>query len=429
MKRTLAAHTLLAALVLLVPSAAVFAENWPQWRGPTNDFISKEKNLPTTWSDTKNIAWKLKLPGEAGSTPVVWGDHIFLTSKDDKNLVLLCATTDGKELWRKPIGTTAGNNPKGDEGNTVSCSSPCTDGKHVFIFDGGSGNLVCFDFEGKEIWKDNLQTRYGKFTMNWGTHTSPLLDGDRLYMQLLHRNAGLVIAMNKADGKEIWKVKRETDAHGESKESYATPSIWRNGKEEYLVTHGGDCAVAHRLTDGSEIWRVGGLNTNPRTTDSLRLVASPAIAADLIVVPSAKNGPVVAVKPDAIGQITPGSKSELWRRPDKTPDVSSPLIVDGLVYLCGESGILYCVDAKTGQEKYNERLHNQRYRASPVYADGNIYCTAHDGVVTVVKAGPKFEKIAENKLPEEIAATPVIADGKIYLRGYQNLYAIEASKK
>src|SRR5205807_2179125 len=150
------------------------------------------------------------------------------------------------------------------------------------------------------------------------------------------------------------------------------------------VTHGGDCAVAHRLTDGSEIWRVVGLNTNPRTTTSLRFVASPTVSEDLIVVPSAKSGPVVGVKPEATGTVSAGSKFELWRRPDKTPDVSSPLIVDGLVYLCGEGGVLQCLDAKSGKEQYAERLHSARYRASPVYADGRIYCTARDGVVTVV---------------------------------------------
>lgn len=429
MKRTLAVHALAAGLLLLVPTAAVLADNWPQWRGPTNDCISKEKNPPTKWSEKENIAWKLPMPGEAGSTPIIWGERIFLTSKDDKNLVLLCASTAGKELWKKPIGTTAGNHPKGGEGNTVSASSPCTDGKHVFVFDGGSGNLCCFDFEGQEIWKTNLQERYGKFTMNWGMHTSPLLDGDRLYMQLLSRNFGVVIALNKADGKEIWKVKRDTDAREESRESYATPSIWRHGKEEYLVTHGGDCTVAHRLTDGSEIWRVVGLNVNPGTATSLRLVASPTVSADVIVVPSAKSGPVVAVKPEATGTVSAGSKFELWRRPSKTPDVSSPLIVDGLVYLCGEGGILYCVDAKTGKELYNQRLHTAVYRASPVYADGYVYCTARDGVVTVVKAGPKFEMVSENKLPDEIAATPVLVGGKIYLRGFQNLYAIGAASK
>jgi outer membrane protein assembly factor BamB len=242
----------------------------------------------------------------------------------------------------------------------------------------------------------------------------------------------LVIALSTADGKEIWKAKRDTDATGECKESYASPVMWRKGKDAYLITHGGDYAVAHSLKDGSEIWRVGGLNAPAGARNynqTLRFVATPLATPDLIVVPSAKRGPVVGVKPDAEGKVMAGSKYEQWRRPKDTPDVSSPLLVDGLVYLCGESGTLYCVDAKTGEEYYAERLHNARYRASPVYADGHVYLTARDGVVTVVKAGKKFEKVGENKLPDEIAASPVIVDGKIYLRGFQNLYALGTSSK
>jgi outer membrane protein assembly factor BamB len=437
MKRTLTARTLVVGLLLLASSAAVFgdklalapspavsAHNWPQWRGPTGDGISTEKNVPTKWSVTENILWKLALPGECGSTPIVWGDRIFLTSGDKGSLVLLCASTDGKELWKRKVGTAGAGRSMRDESNTISGASPCTDGRHVFAFCGGSGELICFDFDGKEIWKINLQDRYGKFQMGWGTHTSPLLDGDRLYMQLLHANAALVIALNKADGKEIWKVKRESEARGECKESYASPVIWRKGTEEYLITHGGDYAVAHSLKDGSEIWRVGGLNPKNSYNMTLRFVASPLATPDLIVVPSAKRGPVVGVKPDATGLVVAGNKSEQWRRPKDTPDVSSPLLIDGLVYLSGESGTLYCVDAKTGEEYYAQRIHPARYRASPVYADGHVYVTSRDGVVTVVKVGKTFEKVAENKLPDEIAASPAIADGRIYLRGFQTLYAI-----
>ncbi len=443
MKRKLAVSILVAGLLLLVPSAVFFTEqsqaapatptatvpNWPQWRGPTNDGICTEKNIPTKWSATENILWKLALPGESGGTPVVWGDRIFLTSEDKGTLVLLCVGTDGKEIWKKKVGGAGSGRKMGNEGNTTTGASPCTDGKHVIAFAGNSGELVCFDFDGKEIWKVDLQARYGKFQMQWGTHTSPLLDGDRLYMQLLHANAALVIALNKADGKEIWKVERDSDARAECKESYASPVMWRKGKEEYLITHGCDYTIAHRLKDGSEIWRLAGLNPKNNYNSTLRLVSSPLATTDLIVVPTAKRGPVVGVKPDAEGMIMPGSKFEQWRRPKDTPDVSSPLLVDGLLYLCGESGVLYCLDAKTGQDHYAEKLHNARYRASPVYADGNIYLTARDGVVTVVKVGPKFERVAENKLADEIAASPVIVDGKIYLRGFQTLYAIGAKDK
>src|SRR5262249_8799450 len=149
--------------------------------------------------------------------------------------------------------------------------------------------------------------------------------------------------------------------------------------------------------------------------------ASPVAVPDLIVVPTAKSGPVVGVKPEAKGLIAMGSPFEQWRRPRNTPDVPSPLVHEGLVYLCGESGILTCLNAKTGQEVYQERLHRARYRASPVYADGKIYCTARDGIVSVVKAGPKFELLAANQLPDQLAASPAIANGRIYLRGFEAL--------
>jgi outer membrane protein assembly factor BamB len=439
MKRTVAAPALAAGLFLSALCAAAREDalapvppppgtNWPQWRGPNDDGISPEKNTPTKWGADDNIAWKLPLPGVSGGTPVVWGDRIFLTSEDGGELVLICASTGGKELWKKTVGKKGGGRPMGDEGNVISGASPSTDGKHVYAF-AGTGELACFDFDGKEVWKFNVQDRYGKFNIQFGMHSTPLLDGDRLYLQLIHSGAALVVALDAADGKEVWKAKRESDGVAECEHSYASPVLWRKGNEAYLITHGNDYAIAHSLKDGSEIWRVGGLNPKDRYNRTLRFVASPVATPDLIVVPSAKRGPVVGVKPDAKGLVMAGNKSEQWRRPNNTPDVSSPLVVDGLVYLAGEQGTLYCVDAKTGEEHYAERIHPARYRASPVYADGNVYVTARDGVVTVVKAGPKFEKVAENKLPDQIAASPVIAGGRIYLRGFKDLYAIGTKDK
>jgi outer membrane protein assembly factor BamB len=205
--------------------------------------------------------------------------------------------------------------------------------------------------------------------------------------------------------------------------------IWHNGKEAYLVTHGNDYAIAHSLKDGSEIWRLGDLNPKNKYNATLRFVASPVATPDLIVVPSAKNGPVVGVKPDAHGSLKVGSDGEQWRRSNNTPDVPSPLVHDGLVYLCRETGVLICLDAKTGKEQYQQALYKQRYRASPVCADGKIYLTARDGTVSVVKAGPKFELLATNKLPDQISASPVIANGRIYLRGFETLYAVSTDGK
>ncbi|HEV3261759.1 MAG TPA: PQQ-binding-like beta-propeller repeat protein [Gemmataceae bacterium] len=418
---------LLACSLVLVAAGLVAADNWPHWRGPNNDGICTETGLPTQWGESKNIAWTLKLPGQSGATPAVWGDRLFLTSADRDDIDLMCISTDGKELWKQKLGSGDRAFMRG-EGNNAS-PSPSTDGKHVWAY-AGTGDLACFDFDGKEVWKFNVQDRYGKFRIMHGMHTTPLLDGDRLYMQLIHSGGAHVIALNKADGTEVWNVERKSDGTGENEHSYASPVMWRKGKDAYLVTHGNDYAVAHRLEDGSEIWRVGDLN--PKGLNyrrDLRFVASPVASPDLIVVPSAKDHGVVGVRPDAEGLVMPGSKYELWRLPNHTPDVPSPLVYDGLVYLCRERDFLICLDAKTGAEQYNQRIHSSIYRASPMAADGMVYLTARDGTVTVVKAGPKFEAVAENKLPDEIAASPAVSGGRIYLRGFKTLYAIGTQGK
>jgi outer membrane protein assembly factor BamB len=424
-----ALRSLLASSLALAAAAAAPAENWPQWRGPTGDGICTETNLPTQWGADQNVAWKLPLPGMGESTPAVWGDRIFLTCQDESGALLMCVGTDGVEKWRKKFGAGARKTgPGGNEGNGAS-ASPSTDGKHVYTFC-GSGELACYDLDGNETWKFNVQERYGKFQMQWGFHSTPLLDGDRLYLQLFHSGAHLIVALDKANGNETWKAERKSDGRQENEQSYASLVMWRTGKDAYLIAHGDDYATAHRLTDGSEIWRVGGLNPKDRYRGDLRFVASPTASPDLIVIPSAKDHPVVGLKPDATGLVEDGSPFEQWKKPNGTPDVPCPLIYDGLVYLCkAEDGRLTCLDAKTGEEKYSERLHSSKYRASPVYADGNIYLTAHDGVVTVVKAGPKFEKVAENKLPDEFQASPAISGGRIYLHGYGALYAIGAPGK
>lgn len=398
-----------------------FGGDWLQWRGPANDGNSPAKSVPTKWSGTEGIAWKAKLPGMGGSTPVLVGDRLFLTSEAGDRLILLALSTkDGKELWRKDLGKGI---PKArtDEGNGAA-SSPSSDGKHVFAMT-GSGEFGAYTLDGEEVWKFNLQERYGKFRIQFGTTTTPVLDGDRIYIQLLDDEGQRIIALDKATGKEVWKAKRPSDGTDENLHSYASAFVWTKGADKLLITHGNDYTVATKIDDGKELWRVGGLNPKGGSYNRyLRFVASPVVTPDLIVIPTAKKGQVVGVRP-----VTEGGKSEfkeLWRMAKNTPDVSCPLVYDGLVYLGGEQGSVMVLEAETGKELYFERIHSARYRASPIQADGNVYLTGRDGVVTVVKTGPKFVKVSENKLPDQIAASPVPDDGRLYLRGYEYLWAV-----
>jgi outer membrane protein assembly factor BamB len=418
----------LALIGSLLSAVALHAENWPQWRGPRNDGVSHEKDLPVRWSKTENIAWRLPLPGPGGATPIIWDERIFATSVDGEGqLLLLCVGTDGKEQWRQVVGQ-GNRDVRGDEGNSAA-PSPSTDGKHVWTFM-ANGLLACYTMTGEEVWKFNLQDRYGKFKIAFGMTATPVLDRGRLYVQLIHGEGraetqeAQVVCLDGASGSEIWRQLRPSDAVKECKHSYASPMLYRDGEREFLLSHGADYVIAHSLEDGRELWRCGGLNPYGSYNPTLRFVASPLATPGMIVVPSAKRGPVFAIKPDANGDITEKASAFLWKLDENTPDVPSPVLYDGLVYLCRENGNLMCVAAKTGELLYEERSTSDRHRASPLAADGKIYTTARNGVVTVTKAGRSFEILAQNDLGEDMSASPAVSNGRIYLRTFEALYAI-----
>lgn len=279
-------HYVLACWATLSCAALVWADNWPSWRGPEANGVSKETKLPAEWGENKNVVWKLPLPGKGGSTPVIWGDRIFLTSGDGAQLVLLCVDTSGKPLWKRKVGSGTKLFKKG-ETNQAS-ASPCTDGKRVFAFF-ASGDLACFDFQGNQVWAFNVQDRYKKFSIQHGIHTTPVLHGDKLFLTLLHANAHWVIALDPATGKEVWKVARKTDAMGESKEAYTTPCVWQNGGDPCLVVLGADIATGHRLSDGAEVWRLTGLNPSAKYNFAFRIISSPVASGDLLVVPTCRG--------------------------------------------------------------------------------------------------------------------------------------------
>ncbi len=366
------------AIALLLATTAL-AEDWPQWRGPHHNGVSAEQNPPTEWGPDQNIRWKVPMPGPAGSTPIVVGQRIFLTSVDDDQLVLLSYSTAGKQEWRREIAQ--GNRDfRGDEGNLAS-PSPVADDVHVATLM-GDGTLACFTHTGDEVWRLDLNERYGQLDLQFGYSSTPVLHDRRLYLQLIHGDGdpaseeARVVCLDFASGKEVWAVKRITGAKAECEHSYASPVIYQDDSHTLLLTHGGDYTIAHDLKTGGELWRLGGFNLPGNFNPTLRFVASPSVGEGIIIAPSAKRGSIAAVNPDAVeldagGDIT-GTSSELWRLPKATPDVPTPLVYEGLVYLCGEDGRLTVVDAKTGEEVYERRTESDRHRASPIAAAGKV---------------------------------------------------------
>ncbi|OWK39660.1 PQQ-binding-like beta-propeller repeat protein [Fimbriiglobus ruber] len=415
---------LLTTLLAIAAAAPAAAENWPQWRGPKNDGHSTEKGLPATWGPNNNVVWKAKLPGPGASTPCIWGDRIFITAEEGADLVVVCIGTDGAEKWKRKLGS-GSMKARGDEGNAASASCS-TDGKLVYAFM-GDGHLGCFDFNGNVVWTLDAQATYGKFTIQFGGHWTPVLYKDRLYLCLMHRKTQMIVALDKATGAEVWKADRKSDGKGEALDVYASPFIWENeaGTKALLIYHGNDYCTAHDLENGAEVWRVAELNPKAKYNMAWRAVSSPLVTPNLIVVPSCKNGVTVAIDPNkAKGTILPGNPAELWRLEKGTPDVPSPLLVDGVVYIERETSTIAAYDAKNGKPLYSETVTSERHRANPVYADGKIFLVGREGTMPVVKAGTTFELLAKNKLPDIFSSSPAVSGGRIYFRGWNYLWAI-----
>lgn len=431
---------LCASLSILGSTALLsnaFAENWPQWRGPKNDGVSSEKNIATEWSPEKNVLWRSELPGQAGATPVVWNDRIFLTSSEGDDLVLIAISTkDGSKLWKQKVGS-GNQDARAGEGNSAS-PSPSTDGKHVWCFF-GTGILACYTVDGQPVWKVDVNERFGKLDIQFGMTSTPVLHGDSLYLQLIHgpmkfddnSRTGKVIKLDKKTGETEWEIDRITNAGFECKHSYASPFIYQDDKQEFLVVHGADCITGHKLSDGKELWRFGELNgptqLNPKQNDpTFRFVASPTVVPGTIIVPTAKEGPLVVLKVNEALSGDSSKKPEVvsWSIP-RTPDVSIPVIVDGLVYILHKDGKLQCMDLKSGEEIYFQRTYTGQHRSSPTYADGHLYFASNDGHCTVVKTGRDFQIVSTNAMNEPITASPVVSNGVLYIRSYQALYAIK----
>jgi outer membrane protein assembly factor BamB len=421
-------HALAAGLVAMAAAATLSAENWPQWRGPALNGVSGESALPTKWSPTENIAWKLPMPGRSGSTPIIWGERIFLnigTADGTGDLELWALDrSSGKVLWKGPI---AGGNHLERKQN-MSSPSPVTDGRTVWVMT-GVGMLKAFDFAGKELWAKDIQKEYGRFGLNWGYASSPLLHAGDLFVEVLHGmktdEPSYLLRIDGKSGKTVWRVERPTKAITESPDAYTTPALLQYGTATEIVISGGDVVTGHDPASGRELWRMDGLN--PQNNPYNRIIASPLVVGSMVIAPS-RERPLLAIKSGGRGDIT--ATHRLWSF-SNGPDVPTPVSDGKLLYSVTDRGVAYALDVQTGAVVYGpERLRPDSYSASPVLADGKVYITSeNEGLTSVYRAGPKFEVIAENPLNDYTLSSPAISDGQIFIRTTGHLWAIGQRRK
>jgi outer membrane protein assembly factor BamB len=395
--------------------------DWPEWRGPDRTGTSPARGLPVRWTATENVAWKLPLPSGSGSTVIVSGDRLFLSVAEGNEVSLWCVERgSGRVAWKRAVGPAEGH---AHRKHNMSTPSPVVGGGRVFAMT-GNGALKGFTVEGRELWSRSLEADYGPFGLQWGYGSSPMLEGDVLYVQVLHgmktQEPSYLLGLDAATGKNRFRVERRTPATRESPDAYTTPTVARrDGKAEIVVT-GGDVVTGHDPATGRELWRASGLN--PANEGNYRIVASPVAVGDVVVAPT-RVRPMLVLRAFGRGDVTESHR--LWSF-DRGPDVPTPATDGTLLYVVTDKGVLWCLELATGKPVWGpERLVVGTYSSSPLLADGKLYVTNEDGITTVVRAGPAFEKLAENPLDGGFTvSSPSAAAGRIFLRTREALYCI-----
>jgi len=455
------ARAMIAGLLAGSITPITQAADWPQFRGPNGSGVSTEKELPSEWNSEQNLKWKTPIPGVGWSAPIVVGDKIFVTTAvtDKQNKpkpgggfgsggtkgggfkggpgggfggkraapmvtykfeVLCLDRNTGKQLWSqtalegKPTIPTHGS-------NTYATETPVTDGKNVFAYFGMHG-LYCYDLDGELVWKKDL----GTFPMvaGWGTASSPVLDGDRLFIQCDNEEKSFLIALDKTTGKELWK-----EARGE-RSSWATPLVWKNKDRTEIVASGRKVRSYDPVT-GKQLWELnmgGQASSSPVGTNEFLYVGSGQGRGGN----ESGGGAPFAVKAEASGDVTPengktSSAGVAWVQSRGGPEMASPLVYQDCVYIFARNGgLVSCYEAKTGTPAYTkERITGARaFWSSPWAHDGKIYCVDEDGQTFVLQAGAEFKLLGKNSLKEMFWSTPAIAGDAILLRGVDNLYCI-----
>jgi outer membrane protein assembly factor BamB len=398
------------------------AENWAHWRGPTGNGTAVNASPPIEWSDTKNVKWKVDVPGHGLSSPVIWDNRIFVTTAvpvagqpasglPTLEFKVLCYDRrDGKLLWEK-TAVVAKPHQKTHETNGFASASPCTDGENVYAHFGSRG-LYCYSMNGDLVWKRDdfgkMETLFG-----FGEGSSPTLVGDMLLVPWDHKGPSALYALDKRTGNTIWKADRQEPTE------WSTPLVVEHGGRKQVILNGQKSVRSYDLKTGKELWHCGG--------QTLRPIASPVAAHDLVIVGSGFQGAYVgAFRLDGEGDIK-GTNKVVWQINHDAPDVASPLLssTGRLYFHKGKTGLLSCVDAATGKPHYfARRIGLDNPYASPIEAGGNIYLTARSGTTVVIADADEVKVLATNHLDETIGATPAPVDNELFIRGDKHLLCI-----
>lgn len=410
-----------ASLFLLMSGFAA-AANWPAWRGPTGDGVTTETNLPLKWSATENVVWKTPLPDGGNSTPVVWGDSVFITQATEKGKkrALICFDRkEGKERWRH---TVTWDKPElTHETNPYCGSSPATDGERVVAVHASAG-VVCVDFAGKELWRRDL----GEQRHIWGAGASPVISGDRVFLNFGPGPKSALVCMNKSNGNIIWQHEEAGGASGEQVPggaraewigSWGDPLLRRIGDREELITTWPGRLCAFDPATGRELWTCSGLNP--------LIYTSPVVSDGIAVAMGGYNGKALAVKAGGNGDVT---STRLWLAEKTRQRIGSPVAYEGHLYILTDPGFAECRDLKTGAMVWEERLKGPgptgQNWSSLVRSGDRLYAVNQGGDAFVFRAAPKFELLATNPMGEKVIASIAVSNGQLFIRSYQHLWCI-----
>ncbi|MBX9601582.1 MAG: PQQ-like beta-propeller repeat protein [Bryobacteraceae bacterium] len=411
------------------------ADNWPRWRGPADDGMAPG-DAPTNWSDTQNVKWTAAVPGRGFSSPVVWGDQIFLTTAVDglqnpqnsrgpgggaveqpeqQLLVMALDRNTGKTQWQQVALTVKPHEGYHPKYGSFASNSPVTDGKVLIAFFGSRG-VYAYDLKGKKLWEKDLGIRM-KMRNAFGEGTAPVLHENTLLLNFDHQAEGLLVALDKTSGKELWRQTRNEIS------SWAPPLVIQHQGKKQMIVPGAGKTIAYDFVTGKPVWEVKGLGWS--------IIPAPVKHEDMVFVMSGFGEPnLLAVRLGREGDLT-GTDAVVWTNQRGNSATPSPVLHQGKLYILTDSGMISCFDAATGRPYYHQQRLPKPYnfKASPVGANGKLYLASEEGDVIVLKMGERYEVLATNTLTDQFfVASPAIADGEIYLRGQNTLFCISEKK-